>query len=214
MLKKHERLCGKYNYCHVKMPEEDNKILKYSRREKSLKAPFIIIADLECILPKTSSCQNNPKESYTERKAKHEPSGYSWITCCSFGASKKERSYNREKDCMERFSKDLKNQAIKLINYEKKEMIPLTNDEKKSYEKQKVCYICKKEFCTNKNDEKEFKIKHKVRDHCHFTGKFRGAAHNICNLRLKIPREIPVVFHNGSTYDYHFIIKQLAEESV
>ena len=51
----------------------------------------------------------------------------------------------------------------------------------KSYEKQKVCYICKKEFCTNKNDEKEFKIKHKVRDHCHYTGKFRGAAHNICN---------------------------------
>ena len=84
---------------------------------------------------------------------------------------------------MEMFSKYLKNQATKIINYEKKEMIPLTNDEKKSYEKQKVCYICKKEFCTDKNDEKEFKLKHKVRDHCHYTGKFRGAAHNICNLR-------------------------------
>ena len=76
----------------------------------------------------------------------------------------------------------------------------------------KKSYICKKEFCTNKNDKKEFKLKHKVRDHCHYTGKFRGAAHNICNLRYKIPREIPVVFHNGSAYDYHFIIKQLAEE--
>ena len=52
----------------------------------------------------------------------------------------------------------------------------------------------------------------KVRDHCHYTGRFRGAAHSICNLRYKIPREIPVVFHNGSTYDYHFIIKQLAIE--
>ena len=52
---------------------------------------------------------------------------------------------------MERFSEDLKNQVIKVINYEKKEMIPLTNDEKNSYEKQKVCYICKKEFCINKN---------------------------------------------------------------
>ena len=113
---------------------------------------------------------------------------------------------------MKRFSKDLKNWAMKVINYEKKEMIPLTNDEKKSFEKQKVCYICKKEFCTYKNDEKEFKLKHKVRDHCHYTGKFKGAAHNICNLRYKISREIPVVFHNGSTYDYHFIIKQLAEE--
>ena len=92
-------------------------------------------------------------------------------------------------------------------------MIPLKNDEKKFYEKQKVCYICKKEFCTDKNYEKEFKLKQKVRDHCHYTGKFRGAAHSICNLRYKIPREIPVVFHNGSTYSYHhFIIKQLAEE--
>ena len=52
----------------------------------------------------------------------------------------------------------------------------------------------------------------KVRDHCHYTGKYRGAAHNKCNLRYKIPKEIPVVFHNGSTYDYYFIIKQLASE--
>ena len=60
------------------------------------------------------------------------------------------------------------------------------------------------EFCTDKNDEKEFKLKYKVRDDCHYKAKFRGAAHNICNLRYKIPREIPVVFHNGSAYDYHF----------
>ena len=60
--------------------------------------------------------------------------------------------------------------------------------------------------------KKELKKPHKVRDHCHYTGKFRGAAHSICNLRYKTPKEIPVVFHNGSTYDYHFIIKQLAKE--
>ena len=52
----------------------------------------------------------------------------------------------------------------------------------------------------------------KIRDHCHYTGKYRGAAHNICNLRYKIPKEIPTVFHNGSTYDYHFIIKELAKK--
>ena len=62
------------------MPKD--KILKYNPGEKSLKAPFIIIAELECILPKISSYQNNLEKSYTERKAKHEPSGYSWITCC------------------------------------------------------------------------------------------------------------------------------------
>ena len=54
--------------------------------------------------------------------------------------------------------------------------------------------------------------KNKVRDHCHYTGKYPGAAHNICNLRYKISKEIFVVFHNGSTYDYHFIIKELVKE--
>ena len=52
----------------------------------------------------------------------------------------------------------------------------------------------------------------KVRDHCHYTGKYGGAAHSNCNLRYKIPKEIPVVFHNGSRYDHHFIIKRLAKE--
>ena len=51
----------------------------------------------------------------------------------------------------------------------------------------------------------------KVNDHCHYTGKFRGAAHSHCNLQYKVPRKIPIVFHNGSTNDNHFIIKQLAE---
>ena len=63
----------------------------------------------------------------------------------------------------------------------------------------------------NNKDNKD-KKNHKVRDHCHYTGKYIGVAHNNCNLRYKIPKEIPVVFHNGSTYDYHFITKQLARE--
>ena len=88
-------------------------------------------------------------------------------------------------------------------------MIPLTKEENKIHREQKVCYICKKGFSTDDDDNKKY---FKVRDHCHFTGKYRGAAHDICNLRYKTPKEIPVVFHNGSTYDYHFIIKELAEE--
>ena len=60
------------------MPTKNNQILKNNHGEKSLKAPFIIIADLECILEKEQSCQNNPKNSYTERKAEHKPSGHSW----------------------------------------------------------------------------------------------------------------------------------------
>ena len=82
----------------------------------------------------------------------------------------------------------------------------------KSFMKSKKFVIYVKKVCTDKNDEKEFKIKQIVRDHCHYTEKSRGAAYSICNLHYKIPREITVIFHNGSAYDYHFIIKQFAEE--
>ena len=107
---------------------------------------------------------------------------------------------------MKNFGLDLRERehATKIINYEKKEMIPLTKEEGKIYRKQKFCYICKKRFSTDDNNKKH----HKVKDHCHYI----GAAHSICTLRYKIPKEIPVVFHNGSTYDYNFIIKELAED--
>ena len=110
-------------------------------------------------------------------------------------------------------SKDLKVRATEVINYEEKEKIPLTDEENKSYEKQKVkISYMQKEFCKNENEKNEFKLYKKVRDHCCYTGKFRGAAHSICNLRYKVPTEILTVIHNGSLYDYHLIIKQLAEE--
>ena len=87
-------------------------------------------------------------------------------------------------------------------------MIPLTKEEKRAHRASRRFYICKKKFSSDDKNKKY----HKVRDHCHYTGKYRGAAHDICNLRCKIPKKSPVVFHNGSTYDYHFIIKEPAEE--
>ena len=94
----------------------------------------------------------------------------------------------------------------------KKEIVDFTSDDVFLYESQKECYICQKKFCCNKNEKMKFILYKKVRDHCHYTGKFRGAAHSICNFRYKVPREIPVKIHNGSKYDFHFIIKELAEE--
>ena len=81
-------------------------------------------------------------------------------------------------------------------------MIPLTDEETMSYENQEVCHICKKEFCNDENQKSEIKL-YKVRDHCHCTGKFRGAARSICNLKYKVPKEIPVIVHNAG-YDTHF----------
>ena len=106
---------------------------------------------------------------------------------------------------MKNFCLDLKEHVTKIINYEKKEMIPLAKEERKIHCRQQKCYIYKKRFSADHNNKKY----HKVRDHCHYTGKYRGAVHDICNLRYKTPKEIQVVFHNGSTYDYHFIIKEL-----
>ena len=117
-------------------------------------------------------------------------------------------SHNRGKNCMKNFCLDLKKHATKTINYQKKEMISLTKKEEKKHNNQEVSHICKKGCSIDGNDKKY----HKVKDHCHYTGKYRGAAQDICNLTYKIPKEIPVVFHNGCTYDYHLIIKGLAEE--
>ena len=107
---------------------------------------------------------------------------------------------------MKKFSKDLREHASKIINYEKKKMMSLTTEEKIYHNKQKICYICKKEFDISNKEH------HKVKDNCHCTGKYRGAEHNISNLRYRVPKEVSIVFHNGSTYDYHFIIKELVKE--
>ena len=173
-----------------------------------MKSPFILYADLEFSPEKMNTCHSNPEKSSTTKINKHTPSSYSLYTHCSFETAKNQLDYYKGKNCMKYFCLDLREYATKIINYEKKEMIPLTKKEEKKHNKQKVCYICKKRFSTDDSNKKY----QKVRDHCHYTGKYRGAAHDICNLRYKVPKEIPVVFHNGSTYDYHFIIKEFAEE--
>ena len=80
-------------------------------------------------------------------------------------------------------------------------MIPLTIKSQESYEK----YICKKQFEHKYNKDKSY---HKVQDHCHYMLK-TVTAHSICHLKCSISKEIAVVFHNGSKYYYHFIIKRL-----
>ena len=206
-LEEHKKLCENHDYCNVEMPTKDNNIIKYNQGEKSIKLPFVVYADLECLLEKMSTCQNNPKESSTTEINKHTTSGYSLLTHCSFDKSKYKPNHYRGKDCMKKFCKDLRTHATKIINYEKKKMIPLTTKEKIHYNEQKICYICKKEF--DKNDKENYKI----RDHCLYMREYRGAAHNICNLRYKTSKEISVVFHNRSTYDYyHFIIKESVKE--
>ena len=206
----HQKICENHDYCNIEMPSPNNNLIKYNQGEKSLELPFIIYADLECLLKKIDARQNNPELSSTTKINQHIPSGYSIYTNCSFDKSNNELSYYRGEDCMKRFCKDLKDHATKIIYFKKKTMIPLTKEEEDNCNKENTCYICKKDF--NNYTTESSSLERKVRDHCHFTGKYRGAAHNTCNLRYKIPKHIPVIFHNESTYDYHFVIKELTCE--
>ena len=99
---------------------------------------------------------------------------------------------------------------MEIINYEKKEMTQLTLEENISYDEHEECHICEGMFWVDEDDEK-YKNRKKVKNHCHYTGKFRGAAHSKCNLNYKVPNNIPIIIHNVS-YDTRFIINQLAEE--
>ena len=79
-LEVHKKICENHDYCNVQMPTKDNNIIKYNQGEKSIKLPFVVYADLECLLEKMSTCYNNPNESSTTKINKHTPSGYSLFT--------------------------------------------------------------------------------------------------------------------------------------
>ena len=102
------------------MPNQVEKLLKYNSGEKSLKTPLAICLDLECLLKKEQSCQNNAKKVYTEEEARHEPSGWAMFTRCSFDKKENNLNYYRGKDCIEKLYKKLKERAIKLMNCEKR----------------------------------------------------------------------------------------------
>ena len=103
---------------------------------------------------------------------------------------------------MQKFVEWLETDVKEIVNIPEKRMI-FGKEEAEQYNKETKCCICKGEF---KEDDDRNK---KVRDHCHFTGKYRGAAHNSCNLKYRKPNFIPVVFHNLSGYDSHLFIKNL-----
>ena len=118
-LKKHKNVCENHDYCYVEMPGKDNKILKYNHGEKSMRAPFVIHADLESLLEKMSTCHNNLKTLSTTKINKHTSPGYSLFTCHSFDTKENKLDCYRGEDCMKEFCKVLKNHVTRIINYEK-----------------------------------------------------------------------------------------------
>ena len=113
----HKKVCENRNYCKIEMPSNDNNFIKYNQGEK---LPFVIYADLECILKNISTCYNSPELSSTTKINQHVPSGYSIFTNCTFDKLYNKLSYYRGADCMKRFCKDLRDHATRIIDFKKK----------------------------------------------------------------------------------------------
>ena len=90
------------------MLSEDTKILEFNQYQKSDKAPFIIYANLECLIEKIDGCKNNPENSSTSKVGEHIPSGFSMSTISSFKSIENKHDVYKGKDCMKKFCESLK----------------------------------------------------------------------------------------------------------
>lgn len=191
----------------VKMPDKDKNILKFNNFHKQQPVPFVIYADFEAITEKISGCQLNDDKSYTNAYQKHTDCGFGYKVVCCYDDkySQPLKIYRGEKAVytfMEYLLDEVK-YCKKVMKKEFNKPLIMTKEDEEKFLKANECYICNKKY-TDKDI--------KVRDHCHITGKYRGSAHQECNLQLRLnPEEvkIPVIFHNLRGYDSHFIMQEI-----
>ena len=189
-------------------------ILNSQNHFKKLPIRFVVYADFECFTKPINTCQPYPNHSFTQEYQKHEPSGYCLYLKGLDGINENYKPIvytqkNEDGNISEKFIKHLKiiTHSIYRKYYLNPKPLKLTPEEEKDFKSAKVCLICEKELLVCKKTGEIFK----VRDRCHFTGRYRGAAHNQCNLNCRKPLILPVVFHNLQGYDSHLFIKQLAK---
>ena len=200
---KHEKYCSVNKMVAVKMPKKGES-LYFKNFHKKYPVPFVIDADFECFTKPVLNCKPDPSKSYDVDYQKHEPSGFCFYLKGITGRFKTE-SFTKEKeddDVAAIFVNKIVGytQSIYDEYYRKPKLMFLTKEEENSFKQAEYCSLCEEELGEDR-----------VRDHCHFTGKYRGAAHNECNLRCRKPRVLPVIFHNLQGYDAHLFIKELAK---
>ena len=202
-LDKHTEYCYNNECVKINMPPEGT-YLYFKNFVHSEKAPFTIYADFESLIKPIDNCNPNPNKSYTNKYQKHEPISFTYYIK-SFNESvyeSRKRSYIQEKEegphAMDAFILQLEKDVQKIAELGNEEMI-FTEEDEQEFNKTSDCWICGEHM--NNND--------RVRDHCHYTGRYRGAAHNRCNLQYRKPNNISVFFHNLAGYDSHLFIKRL-----
>ena len=207
-LQKHLEYCKEHEAVRGEMPTDKHGkpiYLKFINFYKKLKVPFVVYGDFECCGESIDTCSPDKSKSFTNKYAKHKPAGYCYII--KFFDENYEpliREYTAKspdedvgKIFMIELEKDIREICEKIKP--NKKMNWMTQREKFDYNKATHCYIC----------EEELLEKDKVKDHCHYTGKYRGAAHSTCNLNFKNKKFIPIIFHNLSGYDSHLFIKNI-----
>ena len=195
VLSNHKKQCLLINGCQAVNYESG--IIKFPNYEKQVLIPFKIYADTECFLKRSSSYEGENTIKYQE----HFPNCIGAKLVCTDDRFTLPTIIFKGEKCINKFIKWVINQnkRIKEIttNHFNKELIMTTQDEE-IYNNSQICWICREELNTDK-----------VRNYCHITGKFRRAAHNQCNLKLKIPKKLPIIFHNLEGYDGHIIFNEL-----
>ena len=202
-LKIHEEYCLKNQTIRIEMPEKGS-LVTFIHHNRSIKVPFVVYADFEAFTEEIPRSKQNEKFSFTQKYQRHKPSGFCFkIVCFDEKYNQKPvlfRAESEDEDIsaifVEMLERDIKRIQEKFDFSKKMIFSPKDKDD---FEKARVCWICRKEFGESK----------KQRDHCHFTGKYRGAAHVKCNLQFKKPKFTPVIFHNLSGYDAHLFVKNL-----
>ena len=202
-LEKHKEYCGEEESVKINMPAPDS-FIKFKNYLYSERAPFAIYADFESLLKPLNTCEPNPNKSYTLKYQKHEPVSFVYyIKSFNENVYKSTlRSYvkSREEDpdVIDVFINWLEDD-VKIISELGNEPMKITPEEQEQFNQASNCWIC----------GKLLNLQDRVRDHCHYTGRYRGAAHNLCNLKYSKPNNISVFFHNLTGYDSHLFIKKL-----
>ena len=202
-LEKHKEYCYENESVKILMPPPGT-YLRFNKFHHSEKVPFVIYADFESLIKPMDNCNPDPNKSYTKKYQKHEPISFSYYIYSSIDEVFKPvlRKYTKTKpedaDAVDHFIKWLEKDVKDIANIKPKEMI-FTEEDRKQFNKASDCWICGEELGNDR-----------VRDHCHYTGRYRGPAHNSCNLKYRKPNNISVFFHNLSGYDSHLFIKKIA----
>lgn len=202
-LKKHRTLCSSENKCAIEMPADADRYERFRRFKNQLKTPFIIYADTETLLKAPEARVFSENCSRTAHQ-EHEVHSIGYYFKYENDESRSRYASYRGADCIDWFMKELTKIATEAFNYleDGKPMKPLSQEEKNAFNEATFCHICEGKFKQNFSDVR-------VRDHCHLSGNYRGAAHQYCNLNYQISRTIPLVMHNLSGYDSHLLIRKL-----